>query len=238
MKRETVKNAYIPEKCIEQLKQRARKLKKSHNFPHHAALEQVAKETQVFANWHQICEYRKLSVVKEESLYSGLILIYDFEEGAKDFKAAIQSHKCPFAEDDFYRALLEDYFFKDYCNLVNDDIEEGESVGPTYLEKYGEAECRENFSVDFLDLKFFRYTGEKMPKTPKGVLGLLNKYPVFTPSGFLLKGVYYMRAPYTNLYKKPPFYAPYLKIDIGTAFDIQQIKIPNLMFKEVFYDYS
>lgn len=69
----------VSQKAISRLKQRARRLKREKDIPHHEALEITAK-TAGFDNWHQAAEAAEKCKPIEDAYFRGFLLAFDPSE--------------------------------------------------------------------------------------------------------------------------------------------------------------
>ena len=117
-----MRNTYIiTSKFFEQLKQRAKKLKKENNIPHHEALDSIAKSMGENANdpkltiWKQLCEHHKITQRTEDALKNGFVIAIDIKDGI-DYSGDL------FIEDGTAHALCRDavypFYLKEWMKKV------------------------------------------------------------------------------------------------------------------------
>src|SRR5487761_1947828 len=67
----------IPAAAVERLRRKAKKLTKQNGIAHHAALDNVARASGRFADWHHLIEAAKATEVTERALKTGLVIGMD-----------------------------------------------------------------------------------------------------------------------------------------------------------------
>jgi hypothetical protein len=171
----------ITTKVVEQLKQKARKLKAEKNISHVEALDEVAKQEK-FNHWHHVCEQHKLVEPTENAFFSGLIIALDIKDALEfDVSDGIFAfHQDGLAEYFCYADLL-----REYSESVDDD-----DIPLKDLES--KEQIIEDFESDDLDnYGILRYTGDALPDSLDDVLRLVSERSFWPPIYVWFKGTFY-----------------------------------------------
>ena len=161
----------IPQEAISRLKQRARRMKREKDIPHHEALEITAKAAG-FDNWHQVAEAAERCKPIEDAYHRGFLLAFDPSEvpDTEDEDSSLKWEPHAFN-------LLQDRLFENYASqLDEEDPDErpiSETLDPSDLQEY--------FSDDWGSMYFFRLKRSDQVTTIEQLLSLVSKKSFWPP---------------------------------------------------------
>jgi hypothetical protein len=158
----------ITSASVENLKQKARKLKRESGISHHEALDLVAKEVH-FNHWHHVAESAKAFEPTERAYYFGVIIAMDVKD-AMDFR----DPSGRFVEDSSAFALCADDIYR-YIREADEDADML-ATDPHYEED--RLEWMEEGLMNFV---FFRYTASTVPGSVDEVAGIVNECSFWPP---------------------------------------------------------
>lgn len=168
----------LTSKDVGHLKQKARKLKHEEGITHTQALDRVAQQAK-FNHWHHVCESHKFIEPTESAYRSGIIIAFDTKD-AEDF----YDEENLFVEDDYAFWVCQDDMYREYREIINDD-------GIPIKNLKSEEELREDFEMDMMNYKFYRFIGNNIPKTLDNVLNLVTERCYWQPVYVWLSGGFY-----------------------------------------------
>ena len=171
----------ISSKDTEKLKQKARKLKRTENLPHHEALDRVAVEAG-FQHWHHVCEGAKQFEPTERAFYAGCIIAMDVKDAD-----GFNSENDVFIVDDNAWVLCRDDLLASLANSVDEDDPQGrpcrETLTPEQLEEW--------LQDDLMNYTFFRLHSETKAPSINDVLQLVKERSFWPPQFIWLTGEFY-----------------------------------------------
>ena len=142
----------IPASSVEELRRKAKQLRKETGVAHHAALDAVARAGGVFPDWHHLIEAAKATEPSERAFKAGLVVGIDVKE-AQDVRRSLSQ----FVHDDqlimFVRSAFERAHPKPWSEEVAGDWDDlgsllvflrGVRAIPNSLDETLEL-CREDF---------------------------------------------------------------------------------------------
>ncbi|MGP1678211.1 MAG: hypothetical protein ACTS6J_13755 [Burkholderiales bacterium] len=142
----------IPASSVEELRRKAKQLRKETGVAHHAALDAVARAGGVFPDWHHLIEAAKATEPSERAFKAGLVVGIDVKE-AQDIRPSLSQ----FVHDEklvkFVRSAFERAHPKPWSEEVAGDSEDlglqlayfrGVRAVPNSLDEALEL-CREDF---------------------------------------------------------------------------------------------
>lgn len=172
---------FTSSKDAEKLRQKARKLKRAENLPHHEALDRVAVEAG-FQHWHHVCESVKQCESTERAFFAGCIIAMDVKD-AENF----DSEDGVFIVDDSLWTLCRQDLLESLANSVDEDDPQGrthsETMSPEQLEQW--------LQDDVMNYIFFRLRSETKAPTITDVLQLVKKRSFWPPQLIWLAGEFY-----------------------------------------------
>ncbi|HEK1826538.1 hypothetical protein [Pseudomonas aeruginosa] len=168
----------VSQKSISRLKQRARRIKREKDIPHHEALEITAKAAG-FDNWHQVAEAAEKCKLIEDAYLRGFLLGFDPSEvpDTEDDNSPLKWE--PYA---FY--LLQDRLFKNYASQLDEEDPDERAISETLDPK----DLKEYFSDDWSSMYFFRLKCPEQVVTIEQLLSLVSKHSFWPPYIVFFKG--------------------------------------------------
>ena len=168
----------VPQEAISRLKQRARRIKREKDIPHHEALEITAKAAG-FDNWHQVAEAAEQCKPIEDAYRRGFLLAFDPSEvpDTEDEDSPTQMGALRLRAS--ARSTFENYA----SQLDEEDPAErpiSETLDPLDLKEY--------FSDDWSSMYFFRLKHPEQVTTIEHVLSLVSKHSFWHPRFVFSKG--------------------------------------------------
>lgn len=171
----------LSSKDVEQLKQKARKLKRAANLPHHEALERVAVEAG-FQHWQQACECAKQFEPTEHAFYAGCIIAMDVKDAD-----GLNSDDGVFIVDENAWDLCRGDLLTSLANSIDEDDPQGrphrETLTPEQLEEW--------LQDDLMNYSFFRLRSETKAPSINDVLQLIKERSFWPPQFIWLAGEFY-----------------------------------------------
>lgn len=171
-----------PRYIVERLKQKARKLKKEQNIPHHLALDLVAKENNLFHHWHHVTESAAETKKTEDAYNYGLIVGVDIKEALDS-----EPDENYFIRDEQAISFLEDELRQRIENYIEIDDEFNPKKLPNH-QLVDKEELEEDIRDGISSLIFYRYQQNSIPQIKDELLNLIHEHFYFQPDYIWLKG--------------------------------------------------
>lgn len=168
----------IQQNLVSRLKQRARRIKRDKNVPHHEALELAAKAVG-FDNWHQVVSAAEMCGPTEEAFRHGFLIAYDPSEVPD-----IESVDFPllWERDAFY--LLKEQLFECYGSQLDEEDAEQRPISETL----DLSELREYFEDDWQSMYYFRLKCPSQASSIEQLLDLVHEHSFWLPRYVFAKG--------------------------------------------------
>lgn len=167
----------VPSSFVEQLKQKARKLKRVHSMTHTEALESVAREAG-FNHWKHVTESAASTAPTERAYLDGLIVAYDLAD-------AFEGIGSPLVADPMARYFCE----RELQQVIPEWLEPEEGERPYKVVYAGELE---SVICEVLDeLAFYRFVGSPIPSTVDDAISANGPCSFWPPLHMWLSGQYY-----------------------------------------------
>jgi len=168
----------IQQRVVSRLKQRARRMKRDKNIPHHEALELTAQAVG-FDNWHQVVDAAEMCRPTEEAFRRGFFLAYDPSEVPDMEREGFPLH---WERDAF--CLLKEELFKCYASQSDEEDPEGRPISETsYLDEH-----REYFEADWESMYYFRLKKPSQATSTDQLLDLIHEKSFWLPRYVFAKG--------------------------------------------------
>ncbi len=168
----------IPQEAISRLKQRARRMKREKDIPHHEALEITAKAAG-FDNWHQVAEAAEKCKPIEDAYRRGFLLAFDPSEvpDTEDEDSLLKWE--PYAFN-----LLQDRLFENYASQLDEEDPDERPISETL----DPSDLKEYFNDDWGSMYFFRLKHSGQVATIEQLLSLVSKHSFWPPHFVFFKG--------------------------------------------------
>ncbi|HHL2320158.1 TPA: hypothetical protein ACQ3Y4_000006 [Pseudomonas aeruginosa] len=168
----------VSQKAISRLKQRARRLKREKDIPHHEALEITAK-TAGFDNWHQAAEAAEKCKPIEDAYFRGFLLAFDPSEVPDT-----EDEGSPLRREPYAFNLLQDRLFENYASQPDEEDPDERPISETL----DPSDLKEYFSDDWGSMYFFRLKRSDQVTTIEQLLSLVSKHSFWSPRFVFFKG--------------------------------------------------
>lgn len=168
----------VSQKAISRLKQRARRMKREKDIPHHEALEITARAAG-FDNWHQAAEAAEKCKPIEDAYYHGYLLAFDPSEVPDT-----EDKDSPLRWEPYAFELLQDRLFENYASQLDEEDPEGRPISETL----DPSDLKEYFSDDWGSMFFFRLKRSDQVATIELLLSLVSKHSFWPPHFVFFKG--------------------------------------------------
>ncbi|HHL2168712.1 TPA: hypothetical protein ACQ3YX_001061 [Pseudomonas aeruginosa] len=168
----------VSQKAISRLKQRARRLKREKDIPHHEALEITAK-TAGFDNWHQAAEAAEKCKPIEDAYFRGFLLAFDPSEVPDT-----EDEGPPLRWEPYAFNLLQDRLFENYASQPDEEDPDERPISETL----DPSDLKEYFSDDWGSMYFFRLKRSDQVTTIEQLLSLVSKHSFWSPRFVFFKG--------------------------------------------------
>jgi len=168
-------------KEVEQLKQKARALKKEFGIPHHQALDLAAK-TEGLHHWKHVCESSNLMQPTEKTFYFGIFLSMNWKESS-----SLRTYDGVFIPDQ----RLEYFCKQELREYLECCIDYDEGLNRPFKASLSEREFNEFFSEWFEEKVFFRLDPDRKIKTFQQVLRLHRTRSMWPPQFIWIQGERY-----------------------------------------------
>lgn len=168
----------IPQEAISRLKQRARRMKREKDIPHHEALEITAKAAG-FDNWHQVAEAVEKCKPIEDAYRLGFLLAFDPSEVPDT-----EDEDSPLKWEPYAFNLLQDRLFENYASQLDEEDPDERPISETL----DPSDLKEYFSDDWGSMYFFRLKRSDQVATIEQLLSLVSKHSFWPPTLCLLQG--------------------------------------------------
>lgn len=177
----------VSQKAISRLKQRARRMKREKDIPHHEALEITAKAAG-FDNWHQVAEAAEKCKPIEDAYRRGFLLAFDPSEVPDT-----EDEDSPLKWEPYAFNLLQDRLFENYASQLDEEDPDERPISETL----DPSDLKEYFSDDWGSIYFFRLKRSDQVATIEQLLSLVSKHSFWPPHFVFFKGKL------VNTYRQP-----------------------------------
>ncbi|MBA1278823.1 hypothetical protein [Stutzerimonas stutzeri] len=168
----------IQQNLVSRLKQRARRIKRDKNVPHHEALELAAKAVG-FDNWHQVVSAAEMCRPTEEAFRRGFLIAYDPSEVPD-----IESEDFPLLWERDASYLLKEQLFECYGSQLDEEDAEERPI----FETLDLNELREYFEDDWQSMHYFRLKCPSQASSIEQLLDLVHEHSFWLPRYVFAKG--------------------------------------------------
>lgn len=168
----------IPQEAISRLKQRARRMKREKDIPHHEALEITAKAAG-FDNWHQVAEAAEKCKPIEDAYRRGFLLAFDPSEVPDT-----EDEDSPLKWEPYAFNLLQDRLFENYASQLDEEDSDERPISETL----DPSDLKEYFNDDWGSMYFFRLKHSGQVATIEQLLSLVSKHSFWPPHFVFFKG--------------------------------------------------
>ncbi len=168
----------VSQKAISRLKQRARRMKREKDIPHHEALEITAKAAG-FDNWHQVAEAAEKCRPIEDAYFHEFLLAFDPSEVPDT-----EDEGSPLNWEPYAFELLQDRLFENYASQLDEEDPDERPISETLDPR----DLKEYFSDDWSSMYFFRLKHSEQVATIEQLLSLVNKHSFWPPRFVFSKG--------------------------------------------------
>jgi hypothetical protein len=168
----------VSSKTVEQMKQKARKLKREQSITHTQSLDAVAKETG-FNHWHEVTLANARALPAEEALKSGYVLAYDVKDGMD-----IDTSTGLLIEDSYLERLVQDQLYELYRNSVDYEAEPPRMLRDIYPDN----ELRHYFVSEW-SFMYFRLVNPGDNLTTNDIAKVNKQFSFWMPRFVWIKGM-------------------------------------------------